>query len=320
LTASSGSSAVVAEVVRSAFVESRHRGSVVALRADGTTALAIGSPREPIFPRSSNKPLQTAAMVTAGLGLPAELLALVSASHSGEPVHVDGVRRILDSAGLDVDALRNTPDLPLDADAADALLRAGGRAAPLYQNCSGKHAGMLATCVGAGWPLDGYLDCRHPVQEAIRSTVERLAGERVAAVGVDGCGAPVLALSLVGLARAFRALATAPPGSAERTVADALRGHPHLLGGTGRDVTRLVAGLPGCIAKDGAEGVYAAALADGSAVALKVDDGAGRARTPVLVAALRALGAEAPVLDELAEVAVLGHGRPVGAVRAVGFD
>jgi L-asparaginase II len=232
-------------------------------------------------------------------------------------MHVDGVRRILDSAGIGVDALRNTPDLPLDPDAAHALLRAGGSAAPLYQNCSGKHAGMLATCVAAGWPLESYLDCRHPLQAAICSTVERSTVEPVAAVGVDGCGAPVFATSLVGLARAFRAMVTAAPGTPERRVADAMRAHPHLVGGSGRDVTRLMAGLPGCLAKDGAEGVYAAALDDGSAVALKVDDGAARARTPVLVAALRALGADAPVLDELAEVAVLGHGQPVGAVRAV---
>jgi L-asparaginase II len=308
---------VLAEVVRSGFVESRHRGSVVVLRADGSIALEAGSPGGPVFPRSSNKPLQTAAMVAAGLDLPAELLALVAASHSGEPMHVDGVRRILDSAGIGVDALRNTPDLPLDPDAAHALLRAGGSAAPLYQNCSGKHAGMLATCVAAGWPLESYLDCRHPLQAAICSTVERSTGEPVAAVGVDGCGAPVFATSLVGLARAFRAMVTAAPGTPERRVADAMRAHPYLVGGSGRDVTRLMAGLPGCLAKDGAEGVYAAALDDGSAVALKVDDGAARARTPVLVAALRALGADAPVLDELAEVAVLGHGRPVGAVRAV---
>jgi L-asparaginase II len=184
-------------------------------------------------------------------------------------------------------------------------------------NCSGKHAAMLATCVANHWPTGSYRDPDHPLQVAVRRTVERLAGEQVGAVGVDGCGAPLFALSLTGLARAFAAIATAPAGSPEHRVATAIRRHPEWLGGTGRDVTRLVAGVPGLIAKDGAEGVYAAALPDGRAVALKIDDGASRARPPVMVAALRALGVDAPVLDELAEVPLLGGGQPVGAVRAV---
>jgi L-asparaginase II len=256
-------------------------------------------------------------MLRAGLDLPPDLLALVTASHNGEPAHVDAVRRILAGAGLPEAALQNTPDLPLHQPSARAHLVAGGEPDPIHQNCSGKHAGMLATCVAGGWPTESYLDPDHPLQVAIRRTVEELAGESVAAVGVDGCGAPLLALSLRGLARAFATLVLARPGSPERAVADAMRAHPFLVGGSGRDVTALMSGLPGTLAKDGAEGVYAAALADGAAVALKIDDGASRARAPVLVSALRRLGAQAPVLDDLAETPVLGHGAPVGSTRAL---
>ncbi|HEV2087823.1 MAG TPA: asparaginase, partial [Cryptosporangiaceae bacterium] len=207
--------------------------------------------------------------------------------------------------------------LPLDADAARDVLAAGDDAAPVLMNCSGKHAAMLRTCLGAGWPVDGYLDRDHPLQLGLRATIEELAGEPVTAVGVDGCGAPVFAVSLTAVARAFGALATAAPNSAERRVSAAMRTHPELVGGTGRDVTQLMAGVPGLVAKDGAEGVYAAAVPDVGAVAVKIADGAARARMPVIVAALRLLGVQAPVLDDLARVPVLSGGKPVGYVNAV---
>jgi L-asparaginase II len=177
-------------------------------------------------------------------------------------------------------------------------------------NCSGKHAAMLATCLLHGWETGGYLEQDHPLQKAVRSGVEELAGERVQHVAVDGCGAPQHALSLRGLARAFTALVRG-----HREVADAMRAHPWHVGGTDRDVTALMERVPGLVAKDGAEGVFAAALADGSAVVLKIEDGGGRARTPVLVAALRHLGVTG--LDDLATTPVLGGGRRVGEVRAV---
>jgi len=309
--------AVVAEVVRSGFVEGHHHGSVVALAADGSRAFSVGYADAPVFPRSSNKPMQAAGLLRAGLDPDGESLALAAASHSGEPMHLDGVRRILAGAGLDESALRTPPDYPVDEVERVAYVRAGGTPAPLTMNCSGKHAAMLATCVVNDWPVAGYLSPAHPVQVAIRETVEDLAGEKVAAVGVDGCGAPLFALSLSGLARAFRACVLGEVGSAQRRVADAMRTHPVHVGGSRRDVTRLMAGVHGLLAKDGAEGVYAAALPDGRAVALKISDGAARARAPVMVAALRALGVSAPVLAELAATPVPGGGRRVGEVRAV---
>jgi len=308
---------LLAEVVRSGFVEGQHRGSVVALGADGSVVLSAGRPDLPVFPRSSNKPMQAVGMLEAGLDLGGELLALACASHSGEAFHIEGVRRILAAAGLREEDLRTPPDYPVDETEKLSYAVAGGAPVPIAMNCSGKHAAMLATCVTNGWPRRTYRDADHPLQLALLATVERLAGERVAAVGVDGCGAPVFALTLTGLARSFAAIAVAPEGTAEHRVATAIRSHPVWLGGTRRDVTRLVAGVEGLIAKDGAEGVYAAAMPDGRAVALKVDDGGQRARPPVMVAALRALGVEAAVLDELAEHVLLGGGLPVGSLRCV---
>ncbi|GDY32957.1 asparaginase [Gandjariella thermophila] len=306
---------VVAEVWRGDLVESVHHGSVVALDADGRTALTAGAPKDVMFPRSSNKPVQALAMLRCGLDLPPELLALACASHSGEDFHVEGARRVLASAGLAEDALRCTPDLPLGEAARRAHLAAGRDAAPIFMNCSGKHAAMLATCVARGWPTESYLDPEHPLQRAIADTLADLAGEPVGAVSVDGCGAPLFGVSLRGLATAFGRLAGAGEGTAERRVADAMRAHPEWVGGTGRDVTTLMRRLPGAVAKDGAEGVYAVGLPDGSAVAVKIADGAARARAVVAVAALARLGVDVAPLAGLAEEPVLGHGRPVGAVR-----
>jgi L-asparaginase II len=284
---------------------------VIALGPDGSTVLALGDVDRPVFPRSSNKPLQAAGLLAAAWS-PAdeEQVALATASHSGEPEHLEVVRRLLAAAGLDVSALQCPPMLPLSEPAAHALLARGEQATPLTMNCSGKHAAMLACCAANGWDVSTYLEQSHPVQVAMQQRIEELAGEQVLHVAVDGCGAPQHALSLRGLARSFAGLV-----QSERRVADAMRTYPHLVGGTGRDVTQLMQGIPGLIAKDGAEGVYAVALADGGAVAVKVEDGAGRARTPILVAALRHLGVSEPVLDELATTPVLGGGRVVGETR-----
>jgi len=304
----------VAHVVRSGFIESVHYGSVVVLAPDGPV-LDVGDTRSPVFPRSSNKPLQALGMLRSGLSLDGELLALACSSHSGEAFHRDGVRRILAGVGLDGTALQNTPALPLDEVEKQAWLAAGNGPSSLVQNCSGKHAGMIATCVTAGWDTATYRDPQHPLQQAIASTIADVAGETVAAVGVDGCGAPVMAISLTGLARAFAALATATPGSAENHIAEAMRAHPEWVGGTRRTVTSLMRGVPGMIAKDGAEAVYAAALPNGVAVAVKVADGNDRAAPVVMAQALREAGVVADILDEVGRPPVLGHGEPVGAIE-----
>lgn len=308
----------LAEVVRSGFVEGVHRGSVVVLDATGAPVAEAGDSTSPIFPRSSNKPMQAVGMLRAGLPLTDQTdVALVSASHAGEEFHVERVTALLRRAGLTEEALHCPPDLPAGDAAREAVLRAGGGPRRIQMNCSGKHTGMLLTCLAAGWPVNGYWRPEHPLQQRLTATVEEFTGESVAAVGVDGCGAPVLAVSLTGLARAYLRLVSAETGTVERTVADAMRAYPELVGGTQADDTRLMRGVPGLLAKVGAEGVIAAAVPEVGAVALKIDDGAGRARMPVLVSALRRLGVEAPVLAEYAEAPLLGGGLPVGAVRPV---
>jgi L-asparaginase II len=308
-------------VIRSGFTESRHHGSAVVLAADGREVLfSVGETAAAMYPRSANKPVQAAAMRTLGLDLDGELLALAAASHSGEDFHVTGVRKILASAGLTEDALQCPPALPLDEDAQQRFLAAGGHPDRVHMNCSGKHAAMLATCVAAGWPTSSYRDPSHPLQREIRAVLERLAGEPVATVGVDGCGAPLFAVSLTALARAFRSLVLAGPQSAERSVADAVRAHPEWTSGTARSERALMLAVPGLLVKSGAEGVQALALADGRAAAIKIEDGSGRAVPAVTVALLRMLGvaeAEPGALDRIADLPVYGGGQVVGRIQAL---
>jgi L-asparaginase II len=308
----------LAEVVRSGFVESRHAGSVVVLDADGEVAAWAGDVLGPIFPRSANKPLQAVGMLRAGLALPPADLALVSASHRGQPFHIHRVLAMLRDAGLTPSALGCPPDYPLCEEARDAVIRAGGARAPLLMNCSGKHAGMLRTCVVNGWPTEDYLVPEHPVQRRIAATFADLVGEPVVAVGVDGCGAPLLSASLRGLAAGFLRLVDAAPGTPERAVADAMRAHPEMVAGTDADGfdTHLMRGIPGLIAKGGAEGVLAVAAPGVGAVTMKIDDGAMRPRLPVLRSALVRLGLDAAVLTQFTKMPVFGGGRAVGVVNS----
>ena len=185
-------------------------------------------------------------------------------------------------------------------------------------NCSGKHSGMLATCVLNGWAHDpSYLNFDHPLQVAITDAIDDLCDEPHAHIGVDGCGAPAHAMSLVGLARAFRAIANGAAGAAGNDVYSAMTAHPEMVGGARRDVTSFMRHVPGLMAKDGADAVFAAAMPDGRAVALKIADGGDRARSPVMVAALQALGIDTTAVAPLVEERIMGHGRQVGVVRAV---
>ncbi|WP_326635375.1 asparaginase [Streptosporangium sp. NBC_01755] len=303
------------EVVRSGFVESTHRARMLAVAADGSPVRVHGAVDALASPRSSMKPLQALAMVRAGLPLSGELLALACASHAGEPFHVDGVREILAGAGLDESTLGCPEDLPEHVASREEVLRSGGGRARVYMNCSGKHAAMLATCVVNGWPLETYLDQTHPLQRGIRATVEELTGERVAAGGVDGCGAPLFFVSMRGVTRAFRALVLAEPGTPERRIADAFRAHPEWTSGTMRPEVRLMRAIPGLMIKLGAEAFDAFAFSDGRSGTVKIEDGGQRARVPVTITALRALGFEGPELDELATGVLFGGGRPVGEIR-----
>jgi L-asparaginase II len=215
-------------------------------------------------------------------------------------MHLAAAREILATAGLTEDDLGNTKDYPLDDDAAAEVLRGGGVKTKLQMNCSGKHSGMLATCVHNGWSHDeSYLSESHPLQQRITQMVPELSGEEAAFIGIDGCGAPAHAMSLTGLARVFRTVVMSDPTSAPGKIAHAMRSHPEMVGGPTRDVTLLMQGIPGLLGKDGAEGVFAIAMPDGRAVALKIADGANRARPPMMKAALEALGIDTSRVDPL---------------------
>jgi L-asparaginase II len=308
---------VLAEVVRSGFVEGHHRGSLVVLGADGGVERARGDVTSPVFPRSSNKPVQAAAMLRAGLDLSGPRLALAAASHSGEPFHLELVEKMLAEHGLTADDLQCPHDLPIDQEAREDWLADGRKRTRVAMNCSGKHTAMLAACRAAGWPIESYLDPEHPLQRSIAERLAELSGENVAHTGVDGCGAPLMAVSLTGLARAFRAFVLAGPGTPEGRVAEAMRAHPEYVAGTRRHDTWLMREVPGTLSKVGAEAVQAVALADGRALAFKIDDGGTRAVPPVLGRALQGMGVDAPLVNRLLDASpLLGKGEPVGAVRA----
>ena len=312
---------IVAEIVRSGFVEGHHYGSIVTLAPDGSVEWSVGDVEHAILPRSCNKPLQAVGMLRAGLNLDGELLALAAASHSGEEFHIRGVRKILANADLDETALQTPPDYPIDDQAREEYIREGSHKSSVAMNCSGKHAAMLATCVANGWDIGSYRDPSHPLQVAIAETFANLTGEAVEAVAVDGCGAPLLSTSLRGLARAFRTIATATDGP-ERRVADAIRAFPEYTSGSRRDEAALLRAVPGAVGKAGAESCYAVGLADGRAVALKTDDGAARVRPVLMAAALERLGVtvqtavDGEAVRRTGVVEILGGGRPVGEIRA----
>jgi L-asparaginase II len=282
----------LAELIRDGMVEGVHHGSAVVLAPDGSTLFAAGDTDTAMYPRSTAKPLQATAMARLGLRLSPAGFAIAAASHSGEPMHLDAAVEVL--GGRSPGLLGNPADFPFDPVERDHWIAAGRAPSRLAHNCSGKHAAMLATCELNGWRLDGYLDPAHPLQRAIAATVEDLTGRGIARVAVDGCGAPLFATTLRGLATAVSKIATAAPGTPEGLVAGGIRQHPELVGGSRRDVTAVMRAVPGLIAKDGFEAVQVAALPDGTAIALKIADGGDRARYPVLAALLGLCGVAVP--------------------------
>jgi L-asparaginase II len=305
---------VLVEVVRNGFIESVHRGRVAITNPDGSLASSVGADFAPMYPRSANKPLQAIGMVRAGLDLDGELLALVCASHSGESFHLEGVRRILAMSGLDESALHMPADWPLDQQAREDAIRNGVAKSPLGMNCSGKHAGMIRTTILTGGDIASYRDPDHPIQLAIVQAIDDLAHEQATNLAIDGCGAPLYAISLYALARAYGYIASASDG-AEQHVATAIRNHPEYVSGTRRDELELHRAIPGLMAKAGAEAVYAVGLADGRGVAIKISDGNPRARPVAMAGVLQRLGFDHETLDAQASAPVLGGGEGVGEIR-----
>jgi L-asparaginase II len=290
------------------------------LDADGAVTFAAGAVDRPILPRSSNKPVQATALLAAGWTPRSSAeLAIGAGSHNGEDGHRELASAMLAAVGLDADDLGCPPALPQHEGTKAAWLAADRKPERLAMNCSGKHAAMLSACVAAGWPTAGYLNRGHPLQQAIEARLAEAAGEQVTAVVVDGCGAPQHALSVTGLARGVLSLVQAPDGSRERTVADAMRAEPWFVAGTGREDTDLMRAVPGLLVKGGADGVHVAAVPGRGAVALKLDDGGDRGRTPALGAALQRLGVAAAVLAPWLLTPVLGGEEVVGDVRPAGI-
>jgi L-asparaginase II len=301
--------AVLAEVVRSGVVESQHRGFLIALNADGSINLELGDSAHLIFPRSTVKSFQAAAMVRNGLELEPRLLALGSSSHSGSAEHIAAVREILSTVGLDESALQCMLDKPLG----EPERRAYGdkEATRIAMNCSGKHAAMLVTCVKNGWSIDNYLDADHPLQIACREELENLAGEKVTLTSTDGCGAPLFLISVAGLARAIRAI-TISDDVAHRSVIEASRAFPEMVAGEGRLTTTMIREVSGLYMKDGVEAVEVASMPDGRTLVFKVSDGSLRPYRALVHAGLKRLGVESKYETEV----VLGGGKVIGEIRA----
>jgi L-asparaginase II len=271
---------VLAKVTRGDLVESLHLGHLIVLNADGSTYLSKGSTELPIYPRSAIKSLQAVAMLKAGLKVEENELAIICASHSGSQLHIDLVTKMLTSRGLSSSQLKNAVDKPLGE---KEKITWGDKApSQLAQNCSGKHAGMLITCQQNSWDMNSYLDLNHPLQVAIKNEIEDLTSEKVSATSIDGCGTPLFAISLIGLAKAISNLVKSK-GDCYQQIVSACTKYPELVAGNGRLTTRMMREVPGLFMKEGAEGVLVCALRDGRAIAMKIIDGSWRPVAPIIM-------------------------------------
>lgn len=302
---------VLASVWRGDVREAVIRGHVAVVDGEGRLVGSVGDPAAVTTLRSCVKPIQALPFVRTAMdavGAEDSELALACASHNGEPEHVSTARRLLARAGVSESALECGPQLPTDEASARRLLAAGGSPLPIHNNCSGKHAAMLVTCAVSGWPLEGYVLPGHPCQLAVTAALGAFVGAGLegAPRGVDGCGLPTFGVPLQALAHGFAA-ASADPGF--RRCQDAMAAHPHLVAGTGRFDTALLAAAGARVtAKIGGAAVWAAVLRGGGpAVALKLEAGAGEAVPPVACAVLRRLGA----FPDLAPTELERHAEPV---------
>jgi L-asparaginase II len=300
---------VLAKVTRGDLVESLHLGHLVVFNADGSIYLVKGSPELPIYPRSAIKSLQAAAMLKAGLKVDAAELAIICASHSGGQNHFDLVTKMLTSREISISQLKNAVDKPLGEK--EKLAWGDKPASQLAQNCSGKHAGMLITCLQNGWDMSTYLDLDHPLQVAIKNEIEELSGEKVGAVSIDGCGAPLFAISLIGLAKAISNLVKSKEDLYQQIFLACTK-YPELVAGDGRLTTRMMQAVPGSFMKEGAEGVQVCALSDGRVVAIKIIDGSWRPVAPIIMEIFKRWGVEMP--DE--SVKIYGGASVIGEVIA----
>ena len=308
--------AELAVVRRSGVIESRHYGSLLALRRDGSVAVTLGDPDAVILPRSTVKPIQAVSCLIAGAQLSDEELAIAAGSHTGEDAHVRVVRGVLARAGVDESALGCPADWPENSETRDRMTRAGEGASRVRMNCSGKHAAMILTCAVNGWDVSSYLDPQHPLQLLIREQMTAVTGVPVEHDAIDGCGAPLFSTTVRGLAVTFQRLVGAEEGTPAFQLARAMRAYPFYVGGTANANTLTMSLLPGVLAKGGAEGVIGLAASTGESVAMKIIDGHPRATTLVALSVLGALGVDVSAAAELMTLPVLGGGVRVGEIVA----
>jgi L-asparaginase II len=293
------SNPVLVEVLRGELVESRHRGAVAVVDADGATVLALGDVARPVYPRSAVKPLQALPLIESGaadrFGLGDEELALACASHGGEPAHVAVAQRMLHRAGLDANALECGTHWPTHAASAHALARTGSAPSALHNNCSGKHAGFLCVACAAGVDHHGYVGAAHPVQRDMKAAIEGLADAGLSddQCGIDGCAIPTYAVPLTALAHAFARFGTGRGLAPERATAAArlraaMAAQPYYVAGIGGFCTDVMTAFGArVLVKIGAEGVFCGALPEqGLGVALKCDDGGKRAVEVIMAATI----------------------------------
>jgi len=300
---------VLAEVTRGGVIESLHLGHLIILNSDGTTYLSKGSPELAFYPRSAVKSLQASAMLKAGLTVSDEELAIVCASHSGNQIHIDLVSKMLADRGIPLSAMQNASDKPLGEK--EKITWGDKAGTQLTQNCSGKHAGMLITCQQNGWDLGTYLEMGHPLQIAIKNEIELLAGEKVSTSTFDGCGAPLFAISLTGLAKTFSTLVKSND-LVYKQIVTACTKYPELVAGEGRLTTRMMRSVPGLFMKEGAEGIQVCALSDGRVIAIKIIDGSWRPVAPIIMEVFKRWGVLMP--DE--SVKIYGGASVIGEVIA----
>lgn len=307
---------VLAQLVRGELVESIYTGRLVMLTADGNIDYSLGGIKEMVYPRSAVKSVQAAVSLEFGAKLENETAAVAAASHSGSEAHLGYVRAILAEAGLSEADLQTPPDYPIGVPEQRAWLSAGNEKSAIAMNCSGKHAAWLSGCVHSNLDPKTYLDPTNKLQQRIVELFSQLAGEQVEISSVDGCGGPLHALSLVGLAKMIQQAVLAPAGSELNKIITAVRAYPEAASGVGRDIAKLMQAVPGSYLKDGAEGVEVLALADGRTAAFKFDSGNFLIRHLVSARVFQLWGVNNSASDELLTKPVLGGGKPVGKYHA----
>ncbi len=319
---------IIAEVTRGPSVESRHRGAFVVTDDKGAVVSSAGDFTSAFFPRSAIKAFQCLPLIESGaashFGLNEEDIAMCCSSHSGEPEHVRVARSILAKAGVDETCYECGAHLPTSTDSAYELVRSGNTALPVHNNCSGKHAGMLALAKHLGAPLHGYVEIDHPVQRAVAASLSHFCGldVRAAPYGIDGCSVPSWALPMHNAAVAFAKLGSSPEPGPQRIIQSA-RAHPFLIAGTKRFDTKAMQAVPRLFIKVGAEGVFCGCIPHaGLGFAMKIDDGARRGAEVAIAQVLSSLSIwtdqEQHELREMSQISLLNWRKiDVGKIRSV---